>query len=266
MDEKNQFSAHQRRLKIVQQIQEQGSIRVAELIQEFGVSDTAIRRDLNILEERKLVQRIHGGALAVPRLQAGSTFAAKSQQQIQEKSCIGQVAASMIQPGESILLDSGTTVLEVALAIPKIVPGHPPLTIVTHSIPVMLALQEWNASNLNLLGGILLTDYQATVGPQTIANLRRIQVAKAFIGCDGLTLSHGLTTPHMLVAEVGRAMVEVASEVIVVTDSSKLGRVGFTQIVPLNRVHTLITDDQAAPEIVEQIREAGIQVILAPIE
>jgi DeoR/GlpR family transcriptional regulator of sugar metabolism len=120
---------------------------------------------------------------------------------------------------------------------------------------------EWSSGNLNVLGGILLPDYQATVGPQTIANLRHFQVDKAIIGCDGLTITHGLSTPHMLVAEVGRAMVEVARQVIVVTDSSKLGRMGFTQIVPLNMVHILITDKNAPGELVEQIRESGTEVL-----
>lgn len=263
MKEENQLSAHQRRVKIVQLIQEQGSVRVAELMRAFQVSDTAIRRDLNILEERGQLERTHGGAVTATRFTGGTIFDNKARQQLKEKCCIGRAAASLIAPGESVILDSGTTVLEVALALPKVLPSSPSLTIVTNSVPVMLELQEWSANNLNLLGGILLPEYQATVGPQTIENLRRIQVDKAFIGCDGLTLSHGLTTPHMLVADVGRAMVEVAREVIVVADSSKLGRVGFTQIVPLNLIHVLITDPQAPPELIDSIKAIGIKVIQA---
>jgi len=257
------LNAHQRRLQIVQQIQESGSIRTAELIQKFGVSDTAIRRDLNILEDDGQLRRVHGGAVAVGRSIAGTSFQTKAMQYREEKCCIGQTAASLVKPGESIILDSGTTTLEVALALPGIVTNSQPITIVTNSLPIVLGLMDWSAGNLNVLGGILLPEHQATVGPQTIANLKRVQVTKAIIGCDGLTISHGLTTAHMLVAEVGRMMVEVARQVIVVTDSSKLGRVGFTQIVPLDAIDILITDKNAPAELVEQIRDLGIEVLLA---
>jgi len=263
MLENGSLTAHQRRLQIIQQIQESGSIRTAELIQKFGVSDTAIRRDLNILEDDGQLRRVHGGAVVVGRSIAGASFQTKTMQYREEKCCIGQVAAGLVKPGESIILDSGTTTLEVALALPGIVTNSQPITIVTNSLPIILGLMGWSAGNLNVLGGILLPEHQATVGPQTIANLRSVQVAKAIIGCDGLTISHGLTTAHMLVAEVGRMMVEVARQVIVVTDSSKLGRVGFTQIIPLDAIDILITDKNAPAELVEQIRNLGIEVLLA---
>lgn len=254
--------AHQRRLEIAQQVQNQGSVRVAELMRAFRVTDTSIRRDLEILESQGRLRRIHGGAVAIGRSQAPQSFQVKLREHPQEKARIGAAAARLVQAGESIILDSGTTVLEVALHLPKNHTGPTPLTVVTNSLPVTVELQNWNSIHLNLLGGILLPDFQATVGPQTIANLRRIQVDKAFIGCDGLSLSHGLTTPHMLIAEVGRVMAEVAREVIAVADSSKLGRVGFTPIVPLNQVQKLITDSGASTTLLDEIRATGIEVIV----
>ena len=256
------LTAHQRRLKIAQQVQDLGSLRVAELTHAYRVTDTSIRRDLEILESQGRLRRIHGGAVATARSQAPQSFQAKTRQNLEQKKRIGAAAAALVQPGESILLDSGTTVLEVALNLPKHLNGSTPLTIVTNSLPVVNELQTWSSLHLNLLGGILLPEFQATVGPQTIANLRRIQVGRAFIGCDGLTLSHGLTTPHMLIAEVGHVMSEVASEVIAVADSSKLGRVGFTPIAPLSAVRKLVTDAEASPQIIEEIRAAGIEVII----
>lgn len=254
-------TTHQRRLQILQQVQESGSIRIADLMQKFGVSDTAIRRDLNILEDEGQLRRIHGGAVAVGRSIIGTSFQAKASLHREEKSCIGQAAAELVKPGESVILDSGTTTLEVALALSGSSVSSQPITIVTNSLPIVMGLMDWSAGNLNVLGGILLPEHQATVGPQTIANLRRIQVAKAIIGCDGLTVSHGLTTAHMLIAEVGRVMVEVARQVIVVADSSKLGRIGFTQIVPLNMIHILVTDKNASPELIHLVRDAGAEVI-----
>lgn len=256
------LSAHQRRLKIAQQVQDMGSVRVAELMRTFRVTDTSIRRDLGILEAQGRLRRIHGGAVASARSQAPQSFQAKEREHPEEKARIGAAGAALVYAGESILFDSGTTVLEVALHLPKNMVGPTPLTVVTNSLPVIEELQAWNSIHLNLLGGILLPEFQATVGPQTISNLRRFQVDKAFIGCDGLTTSHGLTTPHMLIAEVGRVMAEVAREVIAVADSSKLGRVGFTPIVPLNAIHKLITNSGAPLQLIEEIRAAGIEVIV----
>lgn len=261
MIENGSINAYQRRQRIVKQVQEFGEVRIAELTQQFGVSDTAIRRDLNLLERNGQVRRIHGGAVTIVRSPAGKTFQTSAKRHHQEKSCIGQAAANLVQPGESIILDSGTTTLEVALALQNSLSSPQPITIVTNSLPIILGLMDWTAGNLNVLGGILLPEHQATVGPQTIANLRLLQVSKAIIGCDGLSISHGLTTAHMLVAEVGRVMVEVARQVIVVTDSSKLGKKGFTQIVPIEAVDMLITDQNAPQENVDEIRALGIEVL-----
>jgi len=256
------LTAHQRRLEIAHQVQDRGSVRVAELTHSFRVTDTSIRRDLEILESQGRLRRIHGGAVASAHTLAPQSFQTKAREHPVEKTRIGAAAAALVRPGESILLDSGTTVLEVALNLPKNLNGATPLTVVTNSLPVITELQNWTSIHMNLLGGILLPEFQATVGPQTIANLRRIQVDKAFIGCDGLTLSHGLTTPHMLIAEVGRVMAEVARQVIVVADASKLGRVGFAPIIPLSGVHKLLTDSAAPPPLLDEIRAAGVEVIV----
>ncbi len=256
------LSAHQRRLNIAQQVQEQGSVRVADLIRAYRVTDTSIRRDLEILETQGRLRRIHGGAVASARSQAPQSFQVKERQHPNEKERIGAAAVRLICHGDSVLLDSGTTVLQVAMHLPRQVNGGMPLTVVTNSLPVIEEVQILTTIQLNLLGGILLPEFQATVGPQTIANLHRFQVDKAFIGCDGLTLSHGLTTPHMLIAEVGRVMAEVAREVVAVADSSKLGRIGFTPIAPLSAIQKLVTDSNAPPELVEEIRAQGVEVIV----
>jgi len=256
------ITAHQRRLKIAHQVQDRGSVRVAELMRAFRVTDTSIRRDLAILETQGRLRRIHGGAVASAHTQAPQSFQAKARLHPEEKARIGATAAALVLPGESILLDTGTTVLEVALHLPRNLNGPTPLTVVTNSFPVVFELQTWNSIHLNLLGGIFLPEFQATVGPQAITNLRRVQVDKAFIGCDGLSLSHGLTTPHMLIAEVGSVMAEVAREVIVVADASKLGRVGFTPIIPLSRVNKLLTDSAAPAQMLDEIRAAGVEVIV----
>jgi DeoR/GlpR family transcriptional regulator of sugar metabolism len=257
-----QIPANQRRVQILQQVHSHGSVRLAELMHMFNLSDTTIRRDLSLLEEQQRLKRVRGGAIALRPALASAPFYDKAREHSEEKMRIGMAAANLISPGESIILDSGTTPLQVAIALLQVFKGPMPLTVVTNSLPVVYELQNCNLIRLNLLGGILLPEFQATVGPQTVSDLQQLRVDKAFIGCDGLTLSHGLTTPDMLVAEVGRIMVEVARQVIAVTDSSKLGRAGFTQIVPVERIHMLVTDTGAPPDLVEQIRSLGIQVIL----
>lgn len=156
MPDNEPLKAHQRRLQIVQQVQDQGSVRVADLVRAFLVSDTAIRRDLDILESRGRLRRIHGGAVASVRSQATQSFQAKAREHPQDKARIGIAAASLVNSGESILLDSGTTALEVGRALVRSFTGTTPLTIVTNSLPVVVELQEWNSVHLNLLGGILL--------------------------------------------------------------------------------------------------------------
>lgn len=262
MARNKQIPANQRRVQILQQVHGHGSVRLAELMHMFGLSDTTIRRDLSILEEQQHLKRIRGGAIALRPALASAPFYDKAREHYEEKARIGMAAANLVNPGESIILDSGTTPLQVAIALLQVIKGPMPLTVVTNSLPVVYELQNCKLIRLNLLGGILLPEFQATVGPQTVSDLQQLRVDKAFIGCDGLTLSHGLTTPDMLVAEVGRVMVEVAQQVIAVTDSSKLGRAGFTQIVPLERIHILVTDTGAPPDLVDQIRNLGIQVIV----
>ena len=137
------------------------------------------------------------------------------------------------------------------------------VTAVTHSLPVIQEIGAWEGPHLVALGGLFLADYEAFVGPQTVASLKSLSADLAFLGCDGLTIEAGITTPHVLVAEVGATMAGRARRVVALADSSKLGRPGFTTIVPLSQVDVLITDAGASPEQLATIRAAGIEVIVA---
>ena len=120
----------------------------------------------------------------------------------------------------------------------------------------------WPSPNLTILGGLYLPDYQATVGPQTLVQLQELMADKVFLGTDGLTLGSGATTANVFMAEVDRMMVERSRQVILVTDSSKIGRVGFVPVKPVSAFHMLITDTNAPPDIVQSIRDMGVEVIL----
>ncbi len=147
--------------------------------------------------------------------------------------------------------------------MPSSLRGASVITAVTHSLPVIEEIGSWDSPHLVCLGGLYLPDYRAFVGPQAIASLRELTADTVFLGCDGLTVENGLTTPHILVAEVGAVATSRARRTIVVADASKLGRQGFTPIVPLSDVDVLITDTDADPDLVAGIRDVGVEVLLA---
>jgi len=180
-----------------------------------------------------------------------------------KKARIAAAAARLVSPGEIVLFDSGTTVAQVAAQMPSSLRAPSAITVVTYSLPVVDEIGGWDAPHLVVVGGLYLPEYRAFVGPGTIEGLKAITADTIFVGCDGLSVESGLTTPHVLVAEVGGVAVSRARRIIAVADASKLGRQGFTTIVPLASVDTLITDAAADPERVAEIRDTGVEVVLA---
>ena len=258
-------NAGKRREIITQQLAQENVVRVAELSRQFGVSEVSIRRDLERLERQGLLQRVHGGAVAVTVGSGAGALPAVPSPYVDEKRRIGTAAAALVRPGDRVLFDSGTTVLEVARSLSNDQAGRrqpdrhhvfPPDCPGTGPSP-------WDSPAL--LGGIYLAEYRVVVGPQTVENLRGLHADKMFLGTDGLTLDHGLTTANVLEAEVDRAMVRAAAQIIVVADSSKIGWRRPHDHHPARRVqiHVLVTDRGAPESFLEQLRSLGIQVILA---
>ena len=256
------LSAAERRSQIAQLVLENGKVQVANLVEQFQVTETSIRRDLTLLEASSRLKRIHGGAIPVPGSSRTDSFAEKKELHIKAKEQIGRVAAEMIKPKDILLLDSGTTTLQVIRHVPLALRSSNRITLVTNSQPIAQEVLTWPSPNLTMLGGLYLPDYQATVGPQTLAQLQELTADKVFLGTDGLTLGSGATTANIFMAEVDRIMVERSRQVILVTDSSKIGRIGFVPVKPVAAFHTLITDTNAPPEVIKSIREMGVEVIL----
>ncbi len=255
-------SAAERRSQIAQMVQEKGKVLVADLVSQYNITETSIRRDLTLLEESHRLKRIHGGAIPVPGSSRTDSFAEKIELHIEAKERIGKAAAQLIRPKDVVLLDSGTTTLQVVRHIPTDLRTSSMLTLVTNSIPIGHEVLVWPSPNLTVLGGLFLPDYQATVGPQTLAQLRELTADKVFLGADGLTLSSGPTTANILMAEVDRMMADHARQVFLVADSSKFGRVGFVPIKSLTSIHTIITDSDAPAALVHSIQELGVEVML----
>ncbi|MEO7666740.1 MAG: DeoR/GlpR family DNA-binding transcription regulator [Dehalococcoidia bacterium] len=256
------LSARDRREHIAQLVDEAQRVGVADLTAKFGVTDASIRRDLILLEEAGRLRRVHGGAVSTSARIAAGTYATKLRLNRDAKIRIAIAAARLVQPGEVVLFDSGTTVAQVAAQMPATLRAPNAITAVTYSLPVIDELGSWEAPHLVVVGGLYLPDYRAFVGPQTIEGLRDLTADVIFLGCDGLTVEAGLTTPHVLAAEVGAVATSRSRRVVAVADASKLGRQGFTPIISLSEVDILITDLAADPDRVADIRNAGVEVIL----
>jgi DeoR/GlpR family transcriptional regulator of sugar metabolism len=252
----------QRRSSIIEELQHHEVVKVSELSRCFSVSEVSIRRDMRHLEELGVLKRVHGGAICVANRRAAGPASADKDPRAEQKQRIGRAAAAMVAQGDRLILDSGTTTLQAAAHLSNELLAAGNLTVITASLPIVRQLGAHKGLHLIVLGGIYVPDYELMVGPQTIETLKGLHADKMFLGTDGLTFSQGITTANVLEAEVDRAMVRAATEVIGVADSSKVGVVGLTPIVPLTKIHKLITDSGASPDFVAALREQGIEVVL----
>jgi DeoR/GlpR family transcriptional regulator of sugar metabolism len=260
--------AGQRRLQIVELLALNQVVNVSHLSDQFGVSEVSIRRDLDQLERRGLLKRVHGGAVAVPTGRGNDRYAfqplpvSQTDPMFVAKEQIGCEAAKLIRPGDHLILHSGTTVQQVARHISPELLTSGDLTVITGSLPIVDILGRWKGIHLILLGGVFLPGYEIVVGPQTVEQIRHLHAERVFVGTDGLTFDRGVTTANVLEAEADRATIAASSEIIVVTDSSKIGKSGLVTILSLNRIHELITDAGAPESFVTMVRNLGVQVTL----
>jgi DeoR/GlpR family transcriptional regulator of sugar metabolism len=252
----------ERRAKIVDELSHHQMVKVAELSDSLGVSEVSIRRDLQHLEKLGILQRVHGGAVSLSRDTYVDMYSMRINRNREKKESIARVGAEMIADGDRIILDSGTTPWCIARYIKNEVLAIENLTVITASLPVVRELERHPGVNILLLGGVYLPEHKISVGPQTIEQLRDLHADKMFLGTDGLTFTQGLTTANVLEAEVDRAMVRAASEVIVVSDSSKIGVIGLATIMPITEINKLITDQDAPTEFVSDLRDHGVEVVL----
>jgi|YNPNPStandDraft_1061719.scaffolds.fasta_scaffold65033_2 DeoR/GlpR family transcriptional regulator of sugar metabolism len=252
-----------RRLAILEELAHNQVVLVSQLSKEYGVSEVSIRRDLAHLERVGALRRIQGGALAVPGNHAGPCPTSEQpMRHAAEKARIGQAAAALIAPGDRVIFDSGTTVLQVARSLSQELRASGNLAVITNSMPIVRELGPCTGIHLILLGGVYLPQYEVTVGPQAVEQLRTLHADKLFLGADGLSFAKGVTTANVLEAEVNRATIAAAAQVIVVADSSKIGQIGLTTIASFDNIHTLITDTAAPPDFIAALREQGVTVIV----
>ncbi len=240
-----------RRQIISSLLRDEGSVQVAPLAERFGVSVQTIRKDLHYLEDRGIAERSYGGAIAAEAVNLTRELPSETKRTIHplEKQRIGQRAAQLINPGESIVLDSGTTTLEIA----RNLPDDDSITVLTNDLGIMSALAEKQNVTAVMLGGTLRRQSRSLYGPQAVSAFDDLHVDKLFLGLDGCDPLRGLTTHFEPEAILNRKMVAAASNVIAVTDQSKFGRVCLHRIVMLDEIDQLVTDG----EVPEDMREAA---------
>lgn len=250
----------ERRRLILQRLQEQEFVTVDELVDEFGVTGMSVRRDLGALAERGLVTRVRGGATRARNALPSRVYMESERRHAQEKARIARAAQELLDGASSAIFYSGSTVAKVAAALSE--ERRRTLTVVTPALPIINEVSNWVDPHLVAVGGVYLPSYMAFVGPQAVSSLSAISADVAIMGCDGLTAAEGMTTPHQLVAEIGTMTVQRARRTVVVADSSKIGRRGFTPIAPASDITTLVTDTGASRTDLDALRSLGVEVVV----
>ena len=249
----------ERKLRIQQIIQAQGIVRVSNLSNILGVSTITIRRDLEQLENEGVLERTHGGAITNQRLKLEYPFTEKDSINRESKLCIGRAAAMLVDNGDTLLINSGSTTLRI---FPNL-DGIKNLRVITSNMSAFLEAHDADFE-LILTGGLFREQSNSMVGTFAINNLQKILATKCFIGVDGISRKHGLTTPISDEADVARTMIErTKGQVIVVADPSKLGVVSNFVTASINQVNTLVTCEGANMEYLSELEEEGIEVIIA---
>ena len=259
MTPKARLLTEQRRRNLLDLVDQQGQVTVADMVNRFAISAVTVRSDLDALASLGAVVRSHGGA--VRRLEATQDYPLRTKETLhrEEKVRIGKAAAELVQPGETIILDSGTTTAEVARHLKRM--KTQPLTVITNALNIAMELADSSGISLIMIGGLLRPVSYSFVGPQAQAMMSEFHADRLFLAVDGFDLENGPSTPDVLEAQLNNVMIRSAREVNVVTDFSKLGRRSVSRIGPFDRIRRLITDNRAPQEFTNGLRNRGIEVI-----
>lgn len=252
----------ERRRMIVELVEQQGRATVEELASRFGTSTVTIRADLDALARASAIARSHGGALpaTAATATADTPLNIKETRWHAQKLRIGQAAAKMIQDGETIILDSGSTTVEIARQIRQL--KFDSLTVITNALNIAMELSGLPQIRVMMLGGLLRQTSYSLVGPDAEQALAKLSADRLFLGVDGLDPQVGVTTPDPLEAALNALMIRVSRQTVAVLDASKLGQRSLSVITPVKNLQMVITDDSADDGVVQMLRKAGVEVVL----
>jgi DeoR family fructose operon transcriptional repressor len=242
---------------IINSLNESEVVYTRDLMKRCDVSEITIRRDLIELETRGLLIRTHGGAIKIKTNEHLFTYDLKINQNKQQKETICKLAANYIEDNDIIFIDCGSTLSFLTQYIKR----FKNLIVITNSLPIISELIGTSNIRLSLIGGEIYSERQAIYGPVAETNIERYHAGKAFIGADGVSLQHGLSSFDEKEAAITRKMIENADTVFLLCDSSKIEKNSFVRFAPLSKINYLITDKFISTESVQLYHESGIQIV-----
>jgi DeoR family transcriptional regulator, fructose operon transcriptional repressor len=250
----------ERKMKILEFIEEHRKATVIELCQQFRVSSATIRNDLRDLETAGRLIRTHGGAMVKTKTGLEPDMSLRKVQNLEEKRRIAEAALRLVEDGDTIILDTGTTTYELA----RLLGEKRDLTVVTNDLPIALLLEDMESVRVVLVGGMVRKKFHCTVASSFsgMNALSDLTVDKAFMAANGFSLEKGASTPDLNHSETKKLMISIAARVILLFDSSKMGRNSFAIFAPLDRIDAVVTDSLREEER-RQMEESGIEPILA---
>lgn len=247
----------ERQRRILERLRAHGKVTVEELVGDFSVSAPTVRADLTALEARRLLRRTHGGALPMETSLYEPPYAERAGAHADEKRRIGRAAAALVRPGETVILDAGTTTHEVGLALAE---TRRDITVVTNSLPTVMALMEAPGIEVIVIGGTAQVSRLATLGPLAAEFLGPFHADRLFLGVSGVDVHAGFTAVDFDAVQVKRAMIAHSTEVIAVADTSKIGQAAFAHVAPLSAASLLLTDRSLDTTTERAFGEAGLVV------
>ncbi len=264
MQKRGDYFREERLRLIMEQLMENKKILVADLATQFNVSPSSIRLDLAELEQRGLLRRTYGGAMLPESFDeqiiiTKSILPARQETLKEEKEAISKAAAALIDDGDILLLDGGSTMGFFAQQLTN----KRNLTIVTNAINLIPILTTCPDSTIYISGGLFLPRYEIVGGEIAAEVLSRFHILKCIMGTDGISIQHGLTSTDYEVALVKRKMISISKQLIVLSDHTKIEQVCLLPVAPIEKIHHLVVDRNAPPTFIEAARALGVQVIIA---
>lgn len=249
--------AKERKREILRILNEEGKVKTLELAELLNVSEPTIRRDIAELDKKGSLIRTHGGAIPIEEQILEPTFSEKVNKYASEKQHIGKTAAALVKDGSTLVLDAGTTTLQIARFL-----DAKDITVLTNSLDVVEELEKKDNINVILTGGNIRWNTRALVGPVTEATLKKFRVDMAFVGANGISEDGGITTPNLLEASTKKAMIRIAKKAFIVADHTKFDRSDFSQIAEFDELTGVITDFGIDKELISKYEELGLEVII----
>lgn len=249
--------AAERKLRLVEYVRQHRAASVAALALEFGVHEATIRRDLAEVEQEGLLIRTHGGVIVEKLTHNEPSFNDRTNVQLEQKMRIGKMAASLVEDGDHIIIDSGTTTLHIARNLVH----RSNITVVTNDMNVAAELRDSPGIRVTVTGGELYPSSYMLNGMFTDHVLRSLHVSKAFLGTPAIHPKHGLMHPEAQLVLAKQGMIQAAQEVIVVADDTKIGKLSLHKVAPNSAIHTIITGKEVPQYDIKPFQDSGVNVI-----